>query len=439
MAETPVTHAPSLNPKQVRLSPAQVFAMAVAHQEARRFAQATALYRAVVALVPTAVSPRLNFAQTLCAQGHFQDALAALERVRAIDPADGAALHAHAVALHSTGDFAGAALLGRRGLALMPDNLDAQNSLAHALLCQGQLAEGWRHYLARPSTRVEPNPFNRRPLPADLHGRRLLVIADQGLGDEIFFLRFVPRLKQAGAWIAYQAHSKIAGMVSRLPFLDYVSTCAAEDPPGIDALLSVGDLPYLTTNFPELDHPPSISLTVLPGLAAELSRQLAMLGPPPYIGVTWRAGVADMLDKRIPPGDLAAALSGLPGTIVSLQRQPEDGEIEGFIRALGRPVTDFGALNEDLEKMLAMLSLLDELVGVSNTNVHLRAALGRDARVFVPFPPEFRWPGDSEGSPWFSGFTLYRQQPEAAGSSWTLALQRLRHDLQSRYHPRDDR
>jgi len=61
---------------------------------------------------------------------------------------------------------------------------------------------------------------------------------------------------------------------------------------------------------------------------------------------------------------------------------------------------------------------------VSNTNMHLRAALGRTARVLVPLPPEGRWGSSGEVSPWFPGFAVYR---DTAG--WDAALERLRADL----------
>ena len=59
--------------------------------------------------------------------------------------------------------------------------------------------------------------------------------------------------------------------------------------------------------------------------------------------------------------------------------------------------------------MLALLALLDDYVGVSNTNMHLRAGVNRTAKVLVPAPPEWRWMAEGKESPWFPGFTVYRQ------------------------------
>jgi hypothetical protein len=93
---------------------------------------------------------------------------------------------------------------------------------------------------------------------------------------------------------------------------------------------------------------------------------------------------------------------------------------------LGRPVYDLSPLNEDLEEMLAVLSLLDEYVAVSNTNTHLLAGLGKTGRVLVPYPPDWRWMLQGDESPWFKGFKIYRQM---ANGDWSMALEQLQTDL----------
>jgi len=83
-------------------------------------------------------------------------------------------------------------------------------------------------------------------------------------------------------------------------------------------------------------------------------------------------------------------------------------------------------LNEDLEEMLALLTALDDYLGVSNTNMHLRAGIGRTARVLVPWPVEWRWMISGDESPWYPGFRIYRQRQDG---DWHEALTRLHDDL----------
>jgi hypothetical protein len=136
-----------------------------------------------------------------------------------------------------------------------------------------------------------------------------------------------------------------------------------------------------------------------------------------------------VLHKAVPPELLCGALRNVEGTLIALQRNPEGGEVERLATLAGRPVHDLTALNEDLEGMLALLAIVDDYIGVSNTNMHLRAGAGRGARVLVPCPPEWRWMANGEESPWFPGFRIYRQRPDG---DWNDALTTLAFDLREK-------
>ena len=247
------------------------------------------------------------------------------------------------------------------------------------------------------------------------------------MGDEIFFLRFAPELKARGAEITYLADPKIGSIVARLPFIDRVVR-EAEESEEVDFTLSVGDLPFILGMKSAADIPPPYPLPVQPERAARMEARLKRLGPPPHVGLTWRAGTPNKpgaVFKVAPLDEIAKALCPAKATFLALQRKPEAGEIDRLSGGLGRPVHDFTAANEDLEEMLALLSLMDEYVTVSNTNVHLRAGTGRTSRVLVPNPPEYRWMAEGEESPWFPGCKLYRQKVDGA---WEEALAALARD-----------
>jgi hypothetical protein len=114
------------------------------------------------------------------------------------------------------------------------------------------------------------------------------------------------------------------------------------------------------------------------------------------------------------------------GTCIALQRDPAAGELEQLTNTLGRNVVDLTALNEDLEDMLALLASIDEYVAVSNTNVHLRAGVGKVTRVLVPSPPDWRWMDAGRASPWFPDCRIYRQ---SSSGDWNTALAELEADL----------
>ena len=371
-----------------------------------------------------------NLGNALAALGRYDEALTALRRATelASDPAN--ALSSTGKVLKAQGRLDEAIEFYDASLAHHPDHLDARFGRAIAQLVQGRFAEGWSDYLTRESMAGFPDTFDRDRIPADLSGTNCLVERDQGLGDEIFFLRFVSSLRNRGAHVAYRPDPRLAAMLRRANIADDIVEGEAPAD-GWDRRIAAGDLPYVLDVGG--DPPPSIRLEPLPKLARETAERLAAFGPPPYIGLTWRAGsrgVDRTLFKNAPLDQFAHALRHLPGTIVALQRAPEADEIDQLAAALGHSLLDMTELHSDLEAMLALVGALDEYVAVSNTNVHLRAAVDRESRVLVPNPPEFRWMNRGAQSPWFPGTTVYRQ--DIAGN-WASALDQLRADLIERH------
>ncbi|MBI3043299.1 MAG: tetratricopeptide repeat protein [Betaproteobacteria bacterium] len=437
-----------------------------------RFEEAEQEYRRCVALQPDSATGPCNLASALIDRGRFAEAVAvcrqtlprhagfaelhlllgsacthqgdlasALDAFRAaanVAPGNPRALWAYGYALIRTGrDTEGLPWL-KQALELQPDSTEFRSALSTIYLSLGELQAGWTEFEWRSARRdfVADNPALRlaRELPENLPGRTICLLREQGLGDELFFLRFAAALKARGAQLTYCAHSKIAGMLARVPALDRVID--RDDPlPAADAMLLAGDLPHA---LGASDFPPPLALVPLPQQLEAMKLRLAALGPPPYLGLTWRAGTAPeqqrgidwVLHKSIPLEGLGVAVRGLNGTLVALQRFPKAGEVERLAALAGRPVHDLTALNEDLEAILALMALLDDYIGVSNTNMHLRAGAGRTAKVLVPQPPEWRWMASGNESPWFPGFRIYRQQPDG---DWTPATDRLAQDLSAKH------
>jgi hypothetical protein len=198
--------------------------------------------------------------------------------------------------------------------------------------------------------------------------------------------------------------------------------------PPADVTLLVDDLPYA---LGAADTPPAPRLVPDARSQAALRARLAALGPPPYLGVTWRGGIdkSGSLFKLAPRAAVARVVARWPGTVVMVQRQPAPGELAAFVADAGRAAHDFTSLNDDLGEMLALLSLLDDYVAVSNTNVHLRQSLALPSRLLVPMPADWRWMSVGEESPWFPGTRIYRQ---TAAGDWQKAFATLAADLMSR-------
>jgi hypothetical protein len=317
-----------------------------------------------------------------------------------------------------------------------PDFAEARVNLGYALLAQGKFAEGW----AATGFRAHPQVNLRDPamrvavahheaLPAQPGA--IIVHAEQGLGDTLFFLRFVPQLRARGHRLAFWGDARLHPILKPTGLFEHFMGAEAMPGPGL-TLLWAGELPRLLGAVEPASFPPPLALVSDAQRREALRARLASWGPPPYVGVTWRAGLPRtgrvVLSKSIAPEVLGGALAGLGATLVSLQRKGETREAAALAAAAGTPLHDATSVNDDLEDALALLDLLDEYVCVSNTNTHLRAGVGRGARVLVPWPPEWRWLANAR-SPWFPGIPTYRQGRDG---DWGAALEGLRTDLGTR-------
>jgi tetratricopeptide (TPR) repeat protein len=442
-----------------------------------RNSEAIARYTRVLELVPSFSEALFNQAAVLFASGRNDEAIAALRELLERDPQARDPRELLLRVLHASARFSEMEAVAREGMRIDPDAIpyphqlgvalwwqerhdqalaafdaleriakdrtstayrEAKLDQATALLTAGRGREGWEAYLCRPTRVAWRSRFPRltedpRTVAALDRPARILILGEQGLGDDLFFLRFAPSLLERGHQLLGCFDERLAPLLSGIPgmFAELTST--------YDLAIIEADITVLSADLPlatGLERPAPLALPVDAARSARFEALLRESGPPPYIGVTWRAGALPderrqqgmfYLTKEVPAHELGAALRPLRATICVLQRRPAPEDYQRFVAALGRPALDLSAVNDDLRDALAVLSILDDYVGVSNTNTHLRAGCARKpARVLVHSNPEWRWGLMGARSPWFPEFVVYRQDSR---DGWASALNTLRSDL----------
>ena len=393
-----------------------------------RFGDAESSLRASLAIDPRLAHAWNNLGNVVRRAGRREEAQSSFREAVRIDPAFAPAWVNLGNALRESGRYDEAIEALERALSLDPDSAEAHLSKAICHLVRGELEAGWAEYRWRagaPPRGDDVSEFARR-----VESREPIeIVGEQGLGDALFFLRWAQPLANAGAKLAFRGDARLHPLLA--PSGVFAKFSAREtNSPSQAGTIAAGDLPRLARGKAPSTPPPFV-LRPDDALVRDARTRLASFGAAPYIGVCWRAGIANVsgaehLSKRIDPAKLGAALRESRGTLVSVQRGPERAEAGALEAAAGRKVYDCSADNDDLARMLALLAILDDYVGVSSTNIHLRAGLARPARILVPLPPEWRYGAAGERSAWFPQFTLYREDRDAA---WDPALDRLARDL----------
>lgn len=293
----------------------------------------------------------------------------------------------------------------RRALcAAAPNSAEYHLGLAEALLRLGRFAEGWRHYEARRGARRPYRPPTNYP---EWDGRTvasLVVFDEQGAGDAIQFLRFLPRLQERGIAVTFVGRAELTALVEAMGVPAIAGEGLPQAPPA-DAWVMLGSLPLrLGVTIEALSGAPY--LKVPRERAAAWSKRLAPTFEIGIVGSGNRIHARDADRSLSPEG--RSWLATLPGAI-SLTR--EDFPL---------PLADFA----DTAAVVARMKLI---VTVDTAVAHLAGALGKPCWLLLSSAfHEWRWLQGRSDSPWYDSIRIYRQ-PRAG--DWATVLGQVGRDL----------
>lgn len=320
-------------------------------------------------------------------------------------------------------DLAGAAACYDRALNLNPDFSDARYFRAWAELAAGRFENGWPEFESRWNKRGPRLP--RCPVwnGESLNGQRVLIYAEHGFGDTIFFARYAPLVMGHGGRVTIECQPSLRRLLQSIPGVDAVAV-RGEPLPEFDWQVSVMSLPRIfqtdlksiPNSIPYLQAPVADEVILPPAPSARLK-----------VGLVW--GGSRMLileqDRSAPLSSLALVLT-LPGVAYySLQLDPrrnELREVEG-----GERLIDLGAQLTDFAATAAAMQQLDLVISIDTAAAHLAGALGRPVWLLLVYCPDWRWMLHREDSPWYPTMRLFRQQ--APDEGWERVAGRVRDAL----------
>jgi Flp pilus assembly protein TadD len=354
----------------------RLLAEGVAHSEQDRIAEAEACFARVVRLAPRSVVARGNLAALLLRRGKAAEAARGFEEaLRLVGPSEDA------------------------------NRVRADSAVAYLLL--GDFARGWPAFEARWALAGYRETIERIAIPrwtgaGEIAGKRVLVLAEQGFGDIIQFVRYARLLAARGAAVVLMVPRPLLRLLAPLG-----EVLALDDPlPAVDFYCPMLSLPLAFGT--DLGSIPAD----IPYLFADAGRWRARLAglPGRKVGLVWAGGAhADepesaAMDRRrsLPPGALAplAAVAGV--SLVSLQKDRPAGES-------GLALHDWMGEVGDFADTAGLVAGLDLVISVDTAVAHLAGALGREVWLLNRFDTCWRWLLGREDSPWYPGLRQFRQ------------------------------
>ena len=358
-----------------------------------------------------------NTGNALRASGQPDAALEAYDSALLLAPRDAKLLLNRGNALVDLKRFDDAETAFTQAVSIDPTLDDAKFNLGLLALRRGDFARGWSLHEHRRSH--EAKQRSSRPLAniaawnglESLNGRRIVLFAEQGLGDTIQFLRFVPQILARDA----QVDLWVAPTLVRLVAASFPACRVySEVPPDLVAdfccplmslaeRLSIGSAGLPGVKFPYLH-------------AGDLSRRSDESRL--RVGLMWRGSDNPRLQNRSIP---LAALEPLrldETDYFSLDKIIHADDLE-LATAWNIRLPES---NGDLADTAALIATLDLVITIDTSIAHLAGALGVPTWVLLPHNADWRWLEGRSDSPWYPSMKLFRQPAAGDWSSLITAI-----------------
>jgi tetratricopeptide (TPR) repeat protein len=399
-------------------------------QDLKRWEDALESFDQALRFWPEYAEAHANRGNALLELRRLNEALASCDRAIQINPDYAPAHNGRGNVLVELGRADAALASYDRAIRLQPnDGLAHWNkSLTHLAL--GQYDKGWPLYEWRwkKGDGFAPAHAFTQPLwlgKDNLQGKTILLHAEQGLGTQIQFARYVSLVKALGARVVLEAP---------LPLLNLLRTLQ-----DVDELVEQGKpLPAFDFQCPLVSLPLAFQtrLDTIPASAPYLGvdpikRQhwATKLGAKtrPRIGIAWSSTSAYEADAKrsMALQTFWACLDPNRFDVVCLQKEIKPSD-QAFLDSLGDQVRFFGPELNEFSDTAALASHMDLVISTCTSVPHLTAALGIPTWILLSHVPDWRWMLKGDTSPWYDAVKLYRQD---ASMTWEPVLRQVSDDL----------
>jgi len=384
--------------------------MGIFQRELKHFDAAAACYqRAMNCGGEADAGLRTNYGNVLNDLDRCEEAVACHELALTMDGGSLLTLQNLGVALRGAGRHAEAAQVYDQLLEKAPDNHAARWDRSQSLLALGRFDAGWRDYESRwkmPEAGAYPRKgslWDGKPFA----GKTLLVISEQGFGDTLLAMRFLPEVKALGGRVLLECQPELMRLVAKNNWVDGMFAKGTVPPEPYDMQMTMMSLPGVFVNEAKA-IPQQAYLKADPAGHAMFANLIKQQKGQLNVGIVWSGSVTFKGNAYRAVG-LKSFLrfATVPGVkLFSLQKGPPQDELKKL--GLDSMVTDLSPLMLDFECSAAAIEMLDLVIMTDSATAHLAGALGCPVWVLLGSRPYWLW-GDTDTTPWYPSMRLLRQ------------------------------
>jgi tetratricopeptide (TPR) repeat protein len=398
-------------------------------QDKGQYDDAQASYRQSLKLRPNHVESYRNIGTALQKMGKFDEAIDYYQKAAQLTPDFSGTYYNLGVALQEKREFDKAMTYFQKTIELDPDFSDAHFSIAIIQLLRGNFREGWKGYewrwkLKKAYARNFPQPLWDG---ADPSGRTVLLHAEQGFGDTIQFIRYVPLVAERGAKVVVECRKELVTLLRSVEGVRQIRSYG-EQLPEFDIHCPLLSLPMIFDTLLE-SIPANIPyISAASDLEKKWRSRLRHDNSKLKAGLVWAGRATTKKESfRSTALDLFSPLSDIGDmTFYSLQKGHASAEAENPPK--GMKLINYADEIHDFSDTAAFINCLDLVISVDTAVAHLAGALGKEVWTLLPFVPDWRWLLNREDSPWYPTMKLFRQQ---SSGDWGPVIIRLRQELRA--------
>jgi tetratricopeptide (TPR) repeat protein len=400
--------------------------LGLTHYDAGRYDAAEHCYIAALNAHSGYVACHNNYGVMLNKVMRYEEALVQYQHALRIKPDYSEAAYSMSAVLAYIGRLNEAEAVMRKVLISHPDDGRCRNSLGMVLLQKGQYQEGWELYKSRYAKNNKERFYHlpSKPIPywqgEDLTGKSILVQTEQGMGDEIQFIRYLPRLKrEMGAkHVIMIGRAELRPLMASLEGIDdYLIAGERKGLPACDYHSMLLDLPrhFLRSPTPFSAQIPYLSSNeVHPSRWTLRERKLR-------VGIVWKGSAGHKNDqlRSLPHlSVLAPLLASEDISWISLQKGAGEDEVTAFPHVL-----PLGSQFHHYQDTATVIAQLDLVIGVDTSVIHLAGAMGKPCWVMLSSTArDWRWQEGELETPWYPTVRLFARH---SGEEWSAVIERL--------------
>ncbi len=413
---------------------AWVYLGMVLHDQ-RRYSEAVEAYRHALELMPDFPIALNNLGNALRYLGAVEEADACFQRAIDLKP-DYLNAYKNRGTLHV---WTGRLDLGLRyyqqALEIDPQEAELHRNLGVIYLLRGEFERGWKEYRWRWRVGDLRRPTDRIPVwrGEALQGRRILLSAEQGLGDTIHFVRYARLLRECGAVTTVYCQPALLALLQQHRELGDIVPNSLSWEGHFDFQCSLIDAADVLNT--DLSNIPAMQpyLRPAPNLVQYWQRRLPSRSQTLRIGIAWQGNPDHQADAfRSVPLQYFERIAEVPDVeLVSLQRGFGSEQI---VRWRGRvPIVelphDVDTTSGAFMDTAAIMGQLDLVITTDTSIAHLAGAMGVPVWIALGYIPDWRWLLERSDSPWYPSVRLFRQ-PEL--NRWDAVFDAMRDALTER-------